>query len=37
MSKEDQETVIEAVQTVGILTLWWILAWYQEKSEKHKR
>lgn len=33
MSKEDQETIILAVQTIGVFGLWYILEWYREKSK----
>jgi hypothetical protein len=32
MSKEDQETVILFVQTLGVFGLWYILEWYKEKA-----
>lgn len=32
MTKEDQETVVNCVWMLGILILWYILEWYQEKT-----
>lgn len=32
MTKEDQETIINCIWMIGILLLWYILEWYQEKA-----
>jgi hypothetical protein len=34
MTKEDQETALLFVQTLGVFSLWYILEWYQERARR---
>jgi hypothetical protein len=34
LTKDDQETVLLAVQTFGVFGLWYILEWYREKARE---
>lgn len=32
LSSQDKETITGCIFMIGLLSLWYILAWYQEKS-----